>query len=207
MNFEKQNVDNSEAKNIKEEVNKKEQIVKDLVDFSVRHDNPITFLDYGLDENSELIKNNEINGKVLEGSSEENTETLRSILGSLKAFLKRPLFTDSMPDDLLKREKWWKNNKEKLNKESQEYYENNRMRLGKNYAIFGYLSYLPDLVIDSKIKNKLLDLNKDIPPELLNDDDNGNRIYVTLSNEKKIEVVEKFTGIIKEVVSVLEKTT
>jgi len=192
--------------NKKENIRKKDEIIKELISFSAKYNNPISFVSFGLDEDSELIKNTKINSEVLKGLSKESIKVIESILESLKSFLKRPLFTTDIPEKAENREneKWWKEHKKEVSKEAQDYYENNRIRLGKYLGIYGSLSYLSHLIVNPKVKIKLLDLNFGIPTELFNDNEKGDKVYPTLDDKEKIKVAEKFAEIVEEAISILE---
>lgn len=208
MNLEEVNQPSLERK---EKINEKAKTIEELASFSVKYNNPFYFEDFGLDNESELIKNTKVKKEVLENLNEEDKEWVEFILESFKSFLKGPIFTDSFHknhrdlfnEDNFTRYKWQIAHREELSEKALQYYNANRLRINKCSNIVGFLPTLKDLVVNPDIKNKLLDFEKSIPSELLDKDEEEVLQYSTLEDDEKIRVVKELTKIVEKTILLL----
>jgi hypothetical protein len=169
--------------------------VKKLKDFCSQHGNSITIKDYG--ENFEL-----------EPINIETASKKEKLLRFSKLYLNGITFTDSCEKDNDKRRELEKaiEELEKTDFKRKLYYSN---RLASNN--FGGVGWLEDYIQsleDSEIKNHLLQIQKRINDEagdLVNKNDKNLIKYHFLEDEEKVELVAKFSEIIKELVDILEK--
>ncbi|MFA5936423.1 MAG: hypothetical protein WC822_00945 [Candidatus Paceibacterota bacterium] len=190
---------------IKEEIQLPEKKVKKinlekaqkLVNFCAEHQNPIEIIDYG--ENFEL--------------GEVEKENLKKILFRVsKSYLNGPIFTDKFGKDHsfeIGRRKWEIDNeqlmKDKNNENVAKYYKSNRLGFGNCSKVIGFLNYLVDELEDLQLTKELSNIKKKIPLELVENNENGDLKYHFLEDDKKVELVKKFSEIVKELVNTLEK--
>ena len=205
MSFDKLNNTSQERGTNKKEISGKTKIIKELTSFSARHDNPIFFKDFGLDNESELTKNVKIKKEVLENLNKDNKEFIKEGLKVFQSFVTGPIFTDSFHQEHYSRFIWINVYHKKLSKNALQYYDSNRLRVNKCSDIIGFLQIFEDLVVNSDIKNKLLDLEKSVPFEFISKGKNGKLEYNSLSDDKKIVVVKKLTEIAQKVILMLEE--
>ncbi len=212
----------SQKENILNKISeKKAEIVKELSTFCEESDNSLDFVDYGLEKDSELIKNTKIKeGEVFEDLSDLEKEEVIEGVESFKSFLKGPIFTDSFHENQKERNNWEDENEikiiESMGGDVFNYFKTNRLRVNSCQSVLNFLDILSEDIKNSEIKDKLVLLRKEIPLEFTSKEladneyiihsiekDKDAVIYHVLNDKGKIEVVKKLTKIVKKALSLL----
>ena len=182
--------------------------------------NPITFQGVGTNKYGESndLENLEIKPNI--AKTEEQIYLFKELLKTSKIYLNGPIFTDNFHKDHGKRRNfedvWEKKIAEKeITREDQEildYYNSNRLGINSILGIIGFLNLLIDTEdIEDDTKNKLISILNKVPRELFEKDEDGCLLYQNLedlSNQKgigKVEVMVKFSDLVRKIVSILEK--
>jgi hypothetical protein len=154
--------------------------------------NPINIIDIGEDYDLEKIE-------------KDKRVSRKSFLIILRKYLSGPVFTDTFSKDHEKRREWELKNKEFLNKNKSKdiakYYLSNRLGFNKNYNLIISIKNLFNLMKDSKLKEELRVIKDKIPLELTGDSD---KKYHELEDMEKIEVVKKFSDVVKQLIAFLQ---
>ena len=230
--FDRDPISHKEEDEIKERYNaeikigkKKAEIIGKLVFFTDYNKNYNNHLDfhgkegegYGLDDESELIKNTNINKKVFEGleNDERKKKDILYAVNVFKSFLKGPIFTDTFHKkhrDIFKvdeehayRYDWELENinLEKIDKDTIDYYKSNRLNANKCFQAAGFLAILADLVVDVETKKELLNYKEEVPQELYKVEEDGTLAYNFFNDEKKVKIVQELSEIIKKALNLL----
>jgi len=171
---------------------------KGLVDFGAKHQNPIEIIESGGNFNVEKIKG-------IDSCSIEN------FLFFLKTYLNGPIFTDTYNKNHgygTGRREWEKKYQKLMEEDILQYYNSNRLGNNKIGQVISALDIFSGELEDADIKNKLKDTQLRIQKEvgnLINKDEKEIQIYHSLEDEEKVELVKKFSEIVKELVDILEK--
>ncbi len=208
MNFNGLNQSVSEETSKKEEIRKTAELVGELLFWSEKNHNPIIFskkyLSEMTDSKFDLYQNSKIKDKVLEELDDYDRKIVEKEFMAFKSFVTCPIFTDSYGKDHYSRREWELNHLNELSKEALDYYKSNRLGINKCSFVISYLHIITSEITDSNLKKSLGDLEQEMAALFMNED--GNIKYNSLSDENKIEIVEKFTVITKEVVAILEES-
>lgn len=191
----------------KEKIGKYE-IIAQLSGFTRENGNPIVFKDFGVPDESELIKDHKIREEVLEGLNEEKIDEVKFSLEVCKSFITKPIFTDSFHENLDARNDWEEKyffKLKELNKEAFEYGQSNRLRVNVCYSVLISLEIFSDDIKNTNLKKEFLTLKEKIPKEFKEKDENGYQKYHSLPDDEKIRVVKELTEIAKKAISLLEE--
>ncbi|HNW71478.1 MAG TPA: hypothetical protein PKZ36_02755 [Candidatus Paceibacterota bacterium] len=178
----------------------KQKIINELVNFGKKTGNELKFSDYGKEYADSLLLKEE----ALTGLGEREVEDLGMYLGILKSYVSGPIFTDGFHGDHNSRRVWENENIQKvstLETEAKDYYLTNRLNQGSRiHPVMGFLSEITEIIKNPNIKEKLLNLEKEIPEEFTSKED----LYSTLSDEEKVKVVNKFSEVLRNTINLLE---
>ena len=209
QNFKSQNI--GDIKN-NQEVNLMPKKAKELFEFSNKYGNPIKFSAYG--ENLDLEKL-EINQEI-KPKEEGQIYLIQTCLKRFRHFINGPIFTDTFSKYHNNRRAWENNlhvklkeeGKEEENKDNLEFYKLNRLGINNVYGVVGYLDILLDNIEDTTQKKELEDLRNQIyskTRELVEKNEEGYLPYHELEDDDKIRLIEEFSMIVKNIISILEK--
>lgn len=195
---------NAVLENNKKKMEEKAKIIKELETFSIKYDNKFDFKDYGLDPDSEFLKNKKIKKEILEGLNKKDIDSVEFGLKIFKSFLEAPIFTDKFHKDHNSRREW--EAKYINSSELRDYYDSNRLGLHMAFHVIGFLSVLKDqIIINPDVKSKLINFLERIPPEIWSKEKKEVVMYADLDDEKKIKIIKIFTQMVEELVSYLEE--
>lgn len=203
MNFDELGNSHREIEISENRVDEKGKIIEDLTSFSVQNDNPLYFEDFGLDDDSVLIKNTKIKKEVLEGLEKKVCLDVENAFLHFKSFLRGPIFTDSFHQNHVLRREWEKKIHE-IDPKVYEYYQSNRLNTNRYCVVESWLSILEKDIINPDIKNKLSELKRNIPIELKGGNKNGGPKYSELKDSKKVKAIKEISEIVKQAILLLE---
>jgi hypothetical protein len=177
-------------------VAEKEQV---LAEYCEKNGSPIELLRSGEDKEEDLkLSDDWLN------LEKEWREVLQEILKQAELFLRSPIFTDSFHKNHSNRRDWESDYIDNdIEAEISDYYKTNRFnisRLGLPFnfkSMFGLIEHDDNLSDDVKNKSRVIieKLKLDFPDNL--------QEYSNISDEKKLEIVEKIEPIFKEIVNLL----
>jgi hypothetical protein len=184
-----------------------------LKSFGVNYNNPIVIIEEGEETGTEEVKS-------------ENPGSKEFFLEVCKSYLSGPIFTDNFHEDHYKRREWEDFVEEKIkNLKTEEntdgdiyskYYKKNRLGVNNYFGVISSLHLLlEELDTEPQLKEKLQRLSEKINEELkelikIND---GVLEYNLLKDYKKdspdgkegkVELILKFSSLVKEAISTLE---
>lgn len=190
----------------------KYEIIAQLSRFAKEHGNPIVVKDFGVDSESELIKDNKIKEKVLEGLDEEKIDKIKYSLEIFKFFLKRITFTDGFDLDHESRRNWETAyiEKGKLSLEAKERYYSNRLNSVTGWnTVISEITELEETILNEDIIKELENLKNEIPREFYEKYElpNGVKVemYHRLLKDEKVKVVNELSKIVEKIILLLEE--
>jgi len=211
MDFDKLNNSFEEERtNNKNEIKERIKIIEELVYYSVEHENPISFKSFGLDSESELIKNTKIKKEVLEGLNEDKKNKVKYSLEIFQSFLMDPIFTDSFGLDHPSRRIWETTyiEKGKLSPAAKKCYYSNCLNSVTGWnKVISEIQELEEIILNQSIKDNLENLKSKIPCEFFDkyevEDKVNVETYHRLYDDEKVEVIKELKKIAKEVILLL----
>jgi|SRR3989344_2459879 len=176
----------------------REEIIKELKEFAEREGNLLTFLDYG--EDISLPSRKEFD----EYKFDEPAGLKNFVLFALRSYLAGPTFTDTFTNHA-DRTKWELRIKDLMGEELLDYYQSNKLGYNKCYAVIQILTLImeetekQDLDMQSRLANVV---KQEVAQKFLMSTSSVAE-YNTLSNDDKIEIVNKLTQMVKDVIDLL----
>lgn len=174
----------------------KEQV---LFDYCQQNGNSINFLKSGEDKKESLKLNHEWSN--LEGDWKD---VLEEVLNQAELFLRSPVFTDQFHQDHGSRREWEAEHiDKKLDEKIASYYKSNRFNISRLSLPFNFKSLFEmaeknnyfTVETRKRVAVMIETLNLNFPDNL--------HEYYSLSDEQKLEVVEKMEPVFQEIVNLL----
>lgn len=185
--------------------------VKALESFGLKYKNPIKIVEKGEYTGVEEVKSKKVGSKEF-------------FLENCKSYLSGPIFTDDFHEDHHNRRIWEDDVEEKIKKSKKEkdiynkYYKKNRLGVNSYFQITNALDLLllEDLDEEPELREKMVELDKELNTSVsfLIKKENDILVYNTLKDhttdsldgkEGKVEIIERFSDIVRKAISILEK--
>lgn len=183
---------------------KREQVIQEIIEAGNKTGKKVDFIDHGNDYFSYSELN--FNEEVLQGLGDQDKYTVKEFVKFFDSYLKSPVILDSFEDDknvtdlndISTREGW---KRAHLGEDAQRFYNSNR--LGRCLKAVNPFIFLHKNIVNPSIKNRLENLEKETPRELLEKVEGEYMVkYYFLSEEEKVRVEKKFSEVLREVVDI-----
>jgi len=209
------------ASTVEKSTKERQEVVNELTRFSIENGNPFTFINIGRDFDYDNEKIN-VKLKVLDGLDKHDKESIKEGLRTFKKFDAGSIFTDKYNvrhRDLnnLKadtRFNWEQKNLDKLSSELKKCYRSNKLNLASMIGpTLSFLDMIENIIENTEIKKEFeeiistkYDIDDSSSPTILEKlkEDHG-YVFNISKDEDKVELVNKFSKIVKNVIFLLEE--